>query len=153
MGILFVQHLCSILIFHHCQESRLTVSWILVCLLLSLLSDRFLACPFLRISCLPPHAAFSLVFLLPGPLPRSCTFYTLLYSLASAIVRAVKTKDWPCRSDGCCLTQPFYVICSVPGSECLYHGLHKGKRAPSKELSSLASSPWMNCSWQWEWFR
>lgn len=68
-------------------------------------------------------------------------------------MRAVKRQERPCLSDGCCITQPFYVNCLVPGSECPYCGVHKGKRAPIKELGSLSSSPLADWSWQWEWFR
>lgn len=56
MGILFDEHLCSVLIISNCQESRLTGRWSLV--FAALFSDCFLACPFLWISCLPLHAAF-----------------------------------------------------------------------------------------------
>lgn len=65
-------YLCSVLRGSHCQESRLTSSWSLVYLLPSY---HFLACPLLCISCLPPCAFFSSVFLsLLALLPRGCTF-------------------------------------------------------------------------------
>lgn len=75
----------------------------------------------------------SLVFLSPGLVTQNLCILKLLLR-ASAVVRAVKSQERPCLPDGCCITQPFYVNCSVPTSECLYHGLCNGKGAPIKEL-------------------
>lgn len=153
MGILFDQYLCSILIVNHCQESRLTGSWSLVRLLPSLSLITSLPVLFSAFLVYPLMQLFSsLVLLFPGPLTQKLhtlefVFKGFCCSESSEETRGSVPVWW------LLYRTVFHVNCLVPGTECLYCGLHKGKRAPIKELSSLSSSPWVDWSWQWEWFR
>lgn len=84
----------------------------------------------------------SLVYLSPGPVTQNLCILKLLPREVEAGVRAVKSRERPRLPDGCCITQPFYVNCLVPTSECLYHGLCNGKGAPTEELRSPQLLVW-----------
>lgn len=78
---LFDEHLCSILIVNCCQESRLTGTWSLACLLPSS-SDDFSCLSlslhfFLTPLCIFFHLCFFLSILVL--LTRRCTFYTVCF--------------------------------------------------------------------------
>lgn len=150
---LFDEHLCSILIVNCCQESRLTGTWSLACLLPSSSDDFSCLSLSLHFFLTPLCIFFHLCFfsLYPGPLNQKMHILYCLLSRSSAVLRAVKRQEWSGLPASCCITQPVvwaawflaWVACSM-GS--------KREREHTSRNSALffLLSGWTH--WQWEWF-